>query len=570
MEFTMGEGRRELPVSSTQGSPAWTLGALAHAAWQLEPPPPHEKKSVLRPEAAHLIDSLLARVARGRGALDIAIGAALARLSEGDRALRLGYSGIGDYARERLGIAGRTAQAMARLARELRERPLLREAVRRGEVSARKAQAVLPLARGQDEEQWVARAQTETVRTLEAAVHAAGRAEAADEEEWELVCAPLSPEGRAKLDQALALAGRLLGPGAPQWQRLEAICQEYLAAHPVEATEGEREQVLRWPVSLEGWLDSAKEALEEETRRWAFLCSVEPVAAPAAAPAAGPGEDGDADPHRLDEELRGLVAMRDGWDELVGHLGLLVSMLGLWRDMGFASFAHYCAERLGMTARTVEQRVWLERRLYALPALRRALREGRVGYEKARLVAASADDATVEGLIERAQGLTCINLRRELEARERAQMCARGELDLRVPRGVGALLDAAIRAAREAAGSWISPGECLTRIAEHFAETWEKPLAERSTPQKKVLARDAGLCQVPGCSRAAVHVHHVLYRSRGGLDDECNMVSLCAAHHLHGVHRGWVRVHGQAPDGLTWELGVRRGAAPLAEMSGPR
>jgi hypothetical protein len=55
-------------------------------------------------------------------------------------------------------MAGRTAQAMARLALELLTRPLLHEAVRRGEVNARKAQAVLPLARGQDEERWVARA----------------------------------------------------------------------------------------------------------------------------------------------------------------------------------------------------------------------------------------------------------------------------------------------------------------------------------------------------------------------------------------------------------------------------
>jgi hypothetical protein len=128
------------------------------------------------------------------------------------------------------------------------------------------------------------------------------------------------------------------------------------------------------------------------------LCPVEPVAAPAA----GPGEDGDIDlhcfphrlPHHLDAELRGLTAMRDGWDELVGHLGLLVSMLGLWRTMGFASFAHYCAERPGMSARTVEQRVWLERRLYALPPLRGALREGRVGYEKARLVAPGGELAS--------------------------------------------------------------------------------------------------------------------------------------------------------------------------------
>jgi hypothetical protein len=209
-------------------------------------------------------------VARGRGALDVAIGAALSRLAEGDRALRLGYSGIGDYARERLGMAGRTAQAMVRLALELRTRPLLHEAVRRGEVSARKAQAVLPLARGQDEERWVARAQTETVRALEAAVRAAGPAAASEEEGWELICAPLSTEGRARLDQAMALAGKVLGPGAPQWQRLEAICQEYLAAHPVEPSNSEREQVLRWPVHVSEWMESAREALEEETRRWAL------------------------------------------------------------------------------------------------------------------------------------------------------------------------------------------------------------------------------------------------------------------------------------------------------------
>jgi len=27
-------------------------------------------------------------------------------------------------------------------------------------------------------------------------------------------------------------------------------------------------------------------------------------------------------------------------------------------------------------------------------------------------------------------------------------------------------------------------------------------------------------------------------------------------HHLHGVHRGWVKVSGKAPDALVWELGV--------------
>jgi HNH endonuclease len=134
-------------------------------------------------------------------------------------------------------------------------------------------------------------------------------------------------------------------------------------------------------------------------------------------------------------------------------------------------------------------------------------------------------------------------------------MWARGELDLRVPRRVHRLLCAAFRAAREAEGTWLGPGACLARVAELFVETWKPLLEERSTPHRRVLARDGGFCQVPGCSRAAVHAHHVVYRSRGGGDEEENLVSLCAAHHLHGVHAGFVRVRGRAPDALQWEMG---------------
>jgi hypothetical protein len=74
------------------------------------------------------------------------------------------------------------------------------------------------------------------------------------------------------------------------------------------------------------------------------------------------------------------------------------------------------------------------------------------------------------------------------------------------------------------------------------------------------VERDRGFCQVPGCSRAAAHAHHVTFRSRGGGDEPENLVSVCAAHHLHGIHRGWIRVSGTAPDGLRWEVGEARTA----------
>jgi hypothetical protein len=169
------------PPLATDGA---LLEALVARAAQLAPVPPHERAGGRdRGEAALVVDRLLVRVARSRGALDVAIGERLAALALGDRTLRLGFASLGDYARE-------------------------------------------------------------------------------------------------KLDRAMALAGRVLGATAPRWQRLEAICSEYLGAHP--ADEGDDAGgPLTTPAAA--WLEGAKAALEEETRRWAFLDELSP-ADPVAAP----------------------------------------------------------------------------------------------------------------------------------------------------------------------------------------------------------------------------------------------------------------------------------------------
>jgi hypothetical protein len=540
--------------------PAW----LSEEAWILEPLPAHERAHVLRDEAGLLLDRLLVRVARGHGALDVAIGEGLAALAVGDRALRLGYSSIGDYARERLGVSARTAQAMAQLARELRSRPLLREAVLGGEVSARKAQAVLPLAVGEAEAEWVARARAKTVRALEAEARTRGSATDGDDEAWERLVIDLSPEDRAVVDEALDLAGKVLSGSPPKWQRLEVLCEEYLGAHPVEPSPEE----VSAGEAVSASVEAIKKGLEAEMREWLWLDEVHAQSTPdrgsgveVKAPVPGSAQDPFVDVARLDADLRRLAAMRARWDEILGHLAMLLQGVGLWRDMGFASLGHYAVERLGMAERTVAQRTALERKLYALPALRQAIRSGRVSYEKARLVAAVADETSLEGWIAQAERSTCVALRREIEARRVAQMRARGKLELRVPRSVGVLLAAAFRAAREVEGRWIRPGECLVRMAAHFIETW-KGAAHRSRVHT-ILSRDGGACQVPGCSRAAVQKHHVVFRSAGGSDDASNLVSICAAHHLHGVHAGYVRVTGRAPDALTWELGLGHDGAPL-------
>ena len=40
-------------------------------------------------------------------------------------------------------------------------------------------------------------------------------------------------------------------------------------------------------------------------------------------------------------------------------------------------------------------------------------------------------------------------------------------------------------------------------------------------------------------------------------------MSLCAAHHLHGVHRGFIRVQGEAPDRLVWTFPTLEGGGAM-------
>src|SRR4051794_32713523 len=143
-------------VRSMKEASSAELDAIAREAWAIEPA--CSRREVLHEQAAKYVDSLLTRCARGRGALDVAIGEGLLALLVGDRLMRLGYAGIGDYAREQLGIGGSTAQKLARLARGLRDRPVVREAVWTGQISSRKAETILPAAHGEAEEALVTRA----------------------------------------------------------------------------------------------------------------------------------------------------------------------------------------------------------------------------------------------------------------------------------------------------------------------------------------------------------------------------------------------------------------------------
>src|SRR5207248_3027074 len=149
-------------------------------------------------------------------------------------------------------------------------------------------------------------------------------------------------------------------------------------APPEDASDDAMDEV-RWRNKCGDEMDSLKDRLEQETRLWADLVAVDPLQAVEFS--------GEIDPWRIDAELKRLMEMRNRWDEVFGHIATLFKRCGAWEPLGFVDFAHYCEERLGMTRRTVMQRVALERTLLRIPLLRQALREGRITYEKARVIA---------------------------------------------------------------------------------------------------------------------------------------------------------------------------------------
>ncbi len=220
--------------------------------------------------------------------------------------------------------------------------------------------------------------------------------------------------------------------------------------------------------------------------------------------------------------------------------------------LGFTSFRHYAEERLGLPGRAVEQRAELEEELTNRAALREA-RDAGLSYEKLRLLSRRPDDE-VRAWTERAKTMTCVALRRELQAGRERQLRAHRRFAAAVPQSTALLLSAALDAVRKLAHAQLSDGRCLAIVAAHFTETWKPHVNPARTPSQKARKRDR-YCQVPGCSHLAAEAHHKKYRSQGGSDDLLNLMGICPFHHHRCIHEGFLKLVER--DGVrTW---LRRG-----------
>jgi hypothetical protein len=417
---------------------------------------------------------------------------------------------------------------------------------------------------------------------------------------------PVSPTGLRTWRSVCEVAQRMAGSRLSSAQVLELVVAEAASGRPIGNDPCE------WipsSESIEQRLLSRRKRDEDDRRRFleAFRAEVGVVDGfpwlDPASRAPGPAEQLDAllesldrvDAFELERRLREVRRVAQRIDYQLGALARLGSDRRLFRECGFATVKLYVESRLGCSASRIWSLIAIERETWRRGgAFRRAWKEGRLSHLAALTLIPVMDDVNGEAWIRRAGEVTLRRLEDEvawaLDYGERAvpfckpappardadvppgglssvdlhevQMRAHGEaarddlgpggdarLAFRVPISVAVLLEMQIRRYRHPRDpDW----RAFERVIAHSLLEWTSAPKHRDP----VFERDGWRCTVPGCtSRRNLHDHHIVFRSEGGDDSRGNRTTVCAAHHLHAIHAGIIRVTGRAPDALVWEMG---------------
>ncbi|HEY3174719.1 MAG TPA: HNH endonuclease signature motif containing protein [Candidatus Polarisedimenticolia bacterium] len=101
-----------------------------------------------------------------------------------------------------------------------------------------------------------------------------------------------------------------------------------------------------------------------------------------------------------------------------------------------------------------------------------------------------------------------------------------------------------------------SDSQVVAVLLLNFLSQWAAPEILKESRKHTIFTRDGWICRVPGCrSRADLHAHHLVFRSRGGPDAAWNVATVCAPHHRM-IHAGFIQARGRAPGDLEWCMGV--------------
>lgn len=513
------------------------------------------------------------------------------------------------YAREALGRSGRWGGDARVLARRLQSLPALRAALISGALTTSMVELVARVATPDDDSAWVARAKAMTVRQMRAHLKHERLMALEDDEPAprSTISVKVTRVEALAFERARAMVeavGATRGPGGIG--AIEAMLAEGLGELMA------RDPDIDLPSTIGGVALSDDEANERaELSLLREQCE-------AAAEAAVPPEEVDAivlqdtiiDWSCYEDVVSVDCALRLAAEELarrdveLANLAARACELELWRVLRFASFDHYCRERIGLSPSSVTTRVALAGRLARLPEVAHALVSGRIGYEAATIVARVAGPMTVHAWVERAAERTVKLLREEVEAvslvarveqrdlrrmhppdaetLEAAQSVERAALGI-VTGGEAAQMSGTALEAEEidlptttlhlsltddVARFWrgvegvhrflVGPGSRSIE-AESFVAflvrcvwaSWGRT-ANGGVAYAHIYQRDRWRCASPVCRSRNVTPHHIVFRSHGGDEATGNLVSLCETCHLELVHRGRLVVSGDATQGLDW------------------
>jgi hypothetical protein len=365
---------------------------------------------------AVIADAELRRVAAGDGALALALGETLRELFEADLLGKLCFTREKDYMRERLGLPPRSGYQFLRLAKETRGKDLLRRAVLCGAITPNKALAIARVCSIEMESAWVGLAMEVPLAELVKRVKDFGGEPVPDEAPGGRMFVPMTAEERAIYEEAVALAQELLGPGTPRWVARETIAWEWLGEHgnlllaeTGEASASGEPPPAPTPRDLALWT-KAREDVERELR---ILEEASKLVIEGPDPFC-------REPEALDARARRLARTRERLSEPLGALLRAFRDGRYWSDLGYDDFEEYARDRLGLSGRTVRERIWLAKMLETRPEVRAALRIGRISYAKALAlvkVVASGDPEGPEK-VETAVAQPTEKVERQAEAEE--------------------------------------------------------------------------------------------------------------------------------------------------------
>ncbi len=313
----------------------------------------------------------------------------------------------------------------------------------------------------------------------------------------------------------------------------------------------------------------------------------------------------------LDGYLRRLARQEALGRDVLGSLARAFLGQRGQHALGFARVRDYARERLGLSARELQSLAHVSARLAELPEVAAAFAHGELSWTQVRLLVRVATAERRAAWVEVARGRTVRALEatiahdtgRPVERDDTLDEEPRVQVRLRCPRRVRERWHAVTVLARAVAGEELAPWQVADAVAaEGFSARDlepEDPMAglpgpecdppppERIDPGEtpavfgcldwsaldEALPADLerlrdGAADVNAFALDGRMDHHLLFRSRGGGNARANRITVCAWHHLRGIHQGRVRAWGTAPDDVTWELGVRPGCAPLLRLHG--